>query len=386
VALAQTLAGWPAAGAASRAIGLHIHAAVALGVDPDARPATVLASAAARIMAGAPALAAAAPTLPAAGMPPPGGGGVGRSRGFWQDEESPADAGAPAAEPAARGETEQAAVATTVATRCAGLFYLLDRVQELELAESLWEACLPEGAVLAAAMTALLGPDFADDPAPELFGGIDAVPGCPEVAAEQHAEVAAATCTALAAALPRRGLAETPPIVASLIAHPAGRLLVAAAEASPFAFFAWPAGSPDSLRAGLRVLLEAWPPDLTVTAAPALAGLDATGRLRPAREAVPGPLLLPAAPSATAAALLALVAGAPSMLFAVRAGETVRSAPAFVARYLVLDGLNRLAADEMTVIIDAEHIDIAPRRAGLDRDPGFLPWLRRSVRFVFAEG
>jgi hypothetical protein len=32
-----------------------------------------------------------------------------------------------------------------------------------------------------------------------------------------------------------------------------------------------------------------------------------------------------------------------------------------------------------------EAIDIDLRRAGLDLDPGFLPWLGRKVEFVFEE-
>ena len=34
--------------------------------------------------------------------------------------------------------------------------------------------------------------------------------------------------------------------------------------------------------------------------------------------------------------------------------------------------------------IPIESIDIDLRRAGLDFDPGYLPWLRRDVKLVFA--
>ena len=177
--------------------------------------------------------------------------------------------------PAAKiDRSEPVAVVSTVATRCAGLFYLLDRVQELDLAEALWKACLPEGAVLAAATAALMGPTFIGDAAPALFGGIDATSAFPDVSTEQHAEVATAICIALATALLRRGLAEIPPAVADVIDHPAGRLLVARAEGSPFAFFAWPVHAPDTVQRGLRAFLDGWSQRGALTASPALAALE----------------------------------------------------------------------------------------------------------------
>jgi hypothetical protein len=39
----------------------------------------------------------------------------------------------------------------------------------------------------------------------------------------------------------------------------------------------------------------------------------------------------------------------------------------------------------MEVRLPMERIDIAVRRAGLDRDPGWVPWLARTVRFEFVE-
>jgi hypothetical protein len=257
-------------------------------------------------------------------------------------------------------------------------------VQELDAAEALWKACLPEGTVLAAAASALLGQSFAGDAAPALFGGVDAV-GCPDVAPEQHAEVAIAVCAALAAALPRRGLADIPPLVVALVHHPAGRLLVAAPEHAPFAAFAWPAAAPAALRAGLRALLDAWPHRGVLIAHPALATLDTSGRLRARRDAAMRRLLVPTAPSAPAAALLAQLAGTPSLLFAARAGAAFDSAAAFVARHLARPGHVRLGPEQMDIIFGADAVDHDVRRAGLDRDPGWLPWLRRTVRFVFEE-
>ena len=120
-------------------------------------------------------------------------------------------------------------------------------------------ACLPEGLVLAGATAALLGSAAEGDPAPAILGGVDGNPACPDVTLEQLGEVAGATLTALAAALPRRGLATIPPLVARLHDHASGRLLTAQAEDSPFALFAWPAESPERITTGLRLLLSAWP-------------------------------------------------------------------------------------------------------------------------------
>jgi hypothetical protein len=39
----------------------------------------------------------------------------------------------------------------------------------------------------------------------------------------------------------------------------------------------------------------------------------------------------------------------------------------------------------MDVILGAGALDLDARRSGLDRDPGWIPWLRRTVRFVFEE-
>ena len=97
-------------------------------------------------------------------------------------------------------------------------------------------------------------------------------------------------------------------------------------------------------------------------------------------------LLLPDALSAPAAALLALVAGAPCMLFAARAGASAGdTAEALVARHLARRARVRIDHERIDVILAAEDVDLDVRRAGLDRDPGWLPWLRRTVRFVFEE-
>jgi hypothetical protein len=343
---------WPALTPAARSLALQVHAALLLETDLEAPGAAALAAAV---------LDDTGSSAPSDRTP------VARSTD-----------GATVDEP-----LESTACATT---RCAGLFYLFDRVQELDLAESLWKACLPEGAVLAVAASALLGPAFAGDAAPALFGGVDATVKCPEVTSEQHEEIARTTCAALAAALPRRGLAEVPPVVVAVLPHATGRLLAAAADGSPFAFFVWPAATPAMLGAGLRALLDTWPHRGELKARPGLASLDSSGRLRPRREATLAPLLLPEAPSAPAAALLAIVVGAPCLLFAARAGTLVpETAEAFVARHLARPARIHIAPERMDVMLGTDDVDLDVRRAGLDRDPGWLPWLRRTVRFIFEE-
>jgi hypothetical protein len=271
-------------------------------------------------------------------------------------------------------------------TQFGGLFYLLACALELDLGEILWKACLPEGDVLAHACAALLGPGAAGDPAPPLFGGLPPGRALPPVAVEQQQDVAAATVAALASAVPRRRLAALPEVVLDLVPHASGRLLVAAAPRSPFALFAWPAPSPADAAAGLRAFLRAWPRSAPpVSARPALAELDGAARLQPSPEAkVSRNILLPEAPSPASATLLGQAAGALCGLFAARTGALAcADIAAFVRRYLALPARVTVTAGEMAVMLPAEPIDLDVRRAGLDRDPGWVPWLRRKVHLSF---
>jgi hypothetical protein len=118
---------------------------------------------------------------------------------------------------------------------------------------------------------------------------------------------------------------------------------------------------------------------------PALATLDDTGRLRPREDVNPRGLLLPEAPSAPAAALLAMVAGAPCALFAARAGTAVDRVEDFIVRYIARPARIRIGPEWLEIVLGAADVDIAVRLAGLDRDPRWLPWLQRNVRFVFQE-
>jgi hypothetical protein len=365
--LEDLASGWPALSGHGRAIALRAHASVLLSASMDAPEAIALAGLGAAHVKQSPIFGIGAGEAPGSDVTAP--------IRFEQEEA--------AARPP---QIDASAADEVVITGCAGLLYLLDRVQELDLAEALWKACLPEGAVLASAATSLLGPSFAGDPAPALFGGVDGDISCPEVDVEQLAEVASSVCAALGEALPRRSLAELPVVAVRLVAHGDSRLLVASAEGSPFAFFAWPAATPKAVKEGLDALLRAWSHRGVLEAAPALATLDPSGRLRARRGAAPARLHLPEASSAPAAALLALVIGAPCTLMAARAGAPLpNSADAFVARFLARRASIRSRPDRIDVVFGADDFDLALRRAGLDRDPGYLPWLKRSLRFVFEE-
>jgi hypothetical protein len=356
--LARAASGWPVLARPARHLALLVHAAVLLDRKLDAGDVAALAAAVESVSAPADARTA--------------------------DESTPDRAHARQRERPAEERLPEEEAGRTVVTGCAGLFYLLDRLQELDLPESLWKACLPEGTVLAAAAAALLGPEFESDPAPALLGGIERVVPCPEITHEQHVEVARATCAQMAAALPRRGGAGIPGAVVTLADRASGRVLIAAVEGVPFTFFAWPAQTPDLVREGLATLLDLWPSSAPLTAAPALITLDASGRLRPWLHAPVARCLVPEASSAPASALLAMVAGAPATLLAWRAGDAASDgAAAFVARRLARSARVRVTSDRMDVILSGAAIDLDFRRAALDVDPGWLPWLRRSVRFVF---
>lgn len=267
-------------------------------------------------------------------------------------------------------------------TRFGGLLYLYNLLLELGLGEALWTACLPEGVVFARAGAALLEDRGAGDPAPALLGGTEP-DGALEVGAAQHEEVAQATLAAVVRALPRRGLAALPELILSLVDHPAGRLLTAAAAGSPFALLAWPATTRDQLEAGVAAIAAGWPDSAPPVRAPAaLAQLDPRGRIRTASGPQPRPIL-PLADDAYSAALLALTLGAPCHLFAARAGLAPAAAGDLVAACFAIPARVRLTPEAMRIILPIDRTDLRLRLAGLDRNPGWVPWLRRTVRFEF---
>jgi hypothetical protein len=306
-------------------------------------------------------------------------------------EADPAAGPSAVAPTEARGlpAVEPATPVDVITTRFGGLFYLVARCLELDLGDILWQVCLAEGAVLSHAAAALLGPAAAGDPAPALFGGVTGEPPLPVVSSEQHAETASALVASLAAAFPRRGLATLPDTVLGLVEHSSGRLLVAVMPDQPFVLFAWPAPEVRALVAGIHTFLAGWPSSgPPPRAVPELAELDRSGRLRPSRRAVISPsLVLPrAAASPHAVALVAQVGGALGGLFVGRIGQPGRAgSDHLVDDFLAIPGEIELAPESMTVRLPLERVDLRVRRAGLDADPGWVPWLGRRVRIVFAE-
>ena len=157
----------------------------------------------------------------------------------------------------------------------------------------------------------------------------------------------------------------------------------------PVAVFAWPAPDAAAVANGIEAFLRIWPAIAAAPQAPDfLCRLDGSGRLR--RFADPAGIiscLLPTAPTASAAAALAQVCGSILQLFYTRLmghdGDAVSDAAGLVSRYLALPGRIVFAPEAMTIVMPMDRIDMALRRAALDRDPGWVPWLQRTVRIEF---
>ena len=295
----------------------------------------------------------------------------------------PSDAPAPFTDLSANGQA-------SLFTQYGGLFYLLSLAVELGIGETLWKACLPEGLVLAHAAAAILGPAGAGDPAPLLFGGVTSAEMLefPSVSPEQQAEVSAELLANLAAALPRRGLADYPPVYLDIVETPAGRIL-AAFPPGPFAIYAHPAPDARSAAAGIAEFLKRWPRSAPMPQArPVLAGLDPTARLQPAAAPL-GPVerLIPSAASSSATALLAQLCGSLGCLFTARVMAVDEQSPPtaeiFVSRFLSVSGKIIAELEQLTIALPMNSVDLRLRKSGLDRDPGWVQWLGRTVRIEF---
>ncbi len=282
---------------------------------------------------------------------------------------------------AARGRAGEDRGRAVDRTEFGGLAYLLNPLLELECAKHIWTACLSEGNVIAAAMRLLLGGAGAHDAAPEAIGGVKrAAP--PVVPEEALREVASRSLAALVEEIPRRALATFPAVRVSRVDH----LLLVTPEGSPYVLFAWPGARPRDVQEGLGVLLRRWPHTSPIFASPALAELDPSSRLR--RRAAPAAApLLPASLAPSAAGLLAMVAGSSASLFGLRVGAELGDANAVRDRFFAIRGaILRPDDDSLIFTLPMDRIDLDVRRAGLDRDPGWVPWLRRTVRIEFDEG
>ena len=271
-----------------------------------------------------------------------------------------------------------------LSTEFGGLFFLISLVLELGLGEALWKACLPEGLVLARALRWFLPRENASDPALSILGGVENLDCRLEVTAEQQQEVSLALVERLAVALPRHGLAALPETTLGLYEGGAGRLIAASPAGSLMPVFVWPAANAEELQQGLRGFLNAWPRSAPpVLALPGFAQLDPSGRVKGSREAIPSSPLAPHPEPSPTSALLAHITGVLGYLFAARAGDPAARAETLRARYFEIPAQIELSQDLVDAALPMESVKLELRRAGLDRDPGRVPWLRKKVCFRF---
>jgi hypothetical protein len=276
----------------------------------------------------------------------------------------------------------------STASAFGGVFYLLRVAVEASLAESLWRACLPEGIVLSNAIALLLEGAGAGDAAPLLFGGVDALEPLPPIAEEQQVEISQSVFGALVDVLARRQLVARIEPVLQLADTADGRLLVGSAERSPYVIFARRANSRDDIAAALDAFMAAWPLSAPrPRASDALAAFDRRGRVREwrgrSRDDAP---LVSNAGSLLASALLTQAAGTLAHLFAARAGaDPHASHHDFVERYFRAPALVTMTPGSLGVRMPMEAVNLDVRRAGLDIDPGWIPWLNRHVTFTFED-
>ena len=267
-------------------------------------------------------------------------------------------------------------------TQFAGLFYLLRIALELEIGEILWKACLPEGAILSEAAELILGEMGKTDPAIQLFGGCTTAVSSWNLSAEQHSEVCLALLDSFVLAIPRRGLAEWPATRLAMVNSPARKLLTVVSDDQ--LLFAWPVATANDLQQGLVHFLSRWPMSATAPeSTPDLAMLDDSGRIRStSRKDEETPLHSKV--ETLADALVAQVAGTMCRLFSARLhGETSNSQ--IVPDFLKQRGTIQRSNGELSIILPMSSINLDVRKAGLDQDPGWIPWLDATVKFEFLQ-
>jgi hypothetical protein len=274
-----------------------------------------------------------------------------------------------------------------VRTGFGGLFYLLLPALELGIGESLWKACLLEGQILSRAAACLLGEQADGDVAAALFGGatLAEMAGAPVISTEQQQDVCAEMLDGFVAVCRRVGVGHLPVPVLDVLASSAGRLLVAQCDV-PAPIFAWPAPDAAAVTAGIETFLRHWPADAEAPlACGALADFDRSARLRRApSSARAAGSILPEGTDAAASCVLAQICGTLLTLFHTRlVAHGDADATGLVTRYLAVPGRVVLTPEAMTILLPMDRIDTTLRGAGLDRDPGWVPWLRRTVRFEF---
>ena len=254
----------------------------------------------------------------------------------------------------------------------------------------LWRACLDERVVLARAWRATAAaadPSLKGDPLVALLGGADPAASPGAFGDDGLREAAPTLLAALGSALPRRGRG-LPALHVALAHGAAGRALVAWLATMDFPIFALPAPAMADLRSGMQSIAAAWPDAGSIVAPPALAGLAAAHRVSPALRGAPSRSAavdeIAAAPDPLAM-LVALASGVTASLVGWRA-QWMGAAREALARTVRQPGVAVDERDALVVSMPLGAIDLVLRRAGLDSDPGWVPWLGRAVRIAYRDG
>ena len=205
-------------------------------------------------------------------------------------------------------------------TAFGGLFYLVGRVLELELGEQLWYAGLLENPVLYHAARLLTGPAAPDDPAPAVFSGTDPGSAVPFPTVEDWA------------------LAEVRDKLLATLTAELNRHL-------------------DKGAAGSAIAADL---DTLATLFLLRSSIDSTG---PAEQ------------------LVGLAAAAPALLFLRRAG--LPENPTDLLPILTIPATLLMPRGRLLVTMPMSAIDLNLRRAGLDQNTGWVPWLKRKVELEY---
>jgi len=263
-------------------------------------------------------------------------------------------------------ETTQTSPSVCHVTRHAGLVYLVRCLLELDAGAVLWRACVAEQMLITAALASLI--DDVDDPAPFLLGGA-AGPLAFEVSRTQRDEIVTALCTELFASLPRRGLAVIPDVQLTFVGDAHRRVFCALVDSRPI--FAAPAPVKADAVNAIEQFLGIWTSG-SVHAPRAICELVPQSRIQRSNDAATASLHLE---TTDGDLVVAVVAGTATCLLQSRGGDCN-----FAIRGRIED-----SADRRIVTMPMDAIRLSIRRAGLDSDPGWVPWLSRSIRIVFDE-
>jgi hypothetical protein len=288
----------------------------------------------------------------------------------WQDAEGRARDAVepdPVGEPRSVAKERDARDATGVPTQAAGLFYLLNPALELAAGEILWKAGIDERIAFTDAARLLAVGVPADDPALVEFGGA----GDATVDWHRAAEVAVRLLRELASTARRRQLPMRPWTLTEAVLH----------GDEPVLWVGLPPHVPvlAVLPRGARSRIE----EVWSLGGPALA-LPTTGW--PPWEASEAHLVSGPREELPRRALAATIAGVLSALASLRLDRYGDVDPAGALPLAIrTEGALVTHPDELVVRVAMEDVRIAVRRAGLDRDPGWIPWHRRRVRFDFVE-